>query len=74
MAECCTSFENRGLGKMHQVVGSHHSDGAGGDHQPLEHFRVQIFAFLATVIQTLNCITEQRLILNNNNNNKTVSL
>lgn len=39
-----------GLCEMHQVVGSHDGDGAGGYHKPLEYFRVQILAFLTAAI------------------------
>lgn len=38
-----------GLCEMHQVVGSHDGDGAGGYDKPLEYLRVQILAFFTTV-------------------------
>ena len=48
---------------MHQVVGSHDCNGAGGDHEPLEDVRVELPALTAAAIQTLHCVTQQGLIL-----------
>lgn len=39
-----------GLCEMHQVVGPHYGNGAGGYHNPLENFRVQILAFFTAAI------------------------
>lgn len=39
-----------GLCEMHQVVGSHDGDRAGGYHEPLENLRVQILAFFIAAI------------------------
>lgn len=48
---------------MHQVVGSHDCDGASSDDEPLEDIRVKLPALTAAAIQTLHCVTQQRLVL-----------
>jgi len=52
-----------GLREVDQVAGSHDGDGAGGDHQPLEHIWVQLLALTAAAVQTLHSVAEQRLVL-----------
>ena len=45
-----------GLGEVDQVAGSHDGYGAGRDHQPLEHIRVQLPALAAAAVQTLHSV------------------
>lgn len=45
--DICTCFQLQQLGFriMDQIVGSHNSNGASSDDQPLKHFRIKVLSF-----------------------------
>lgn len=61
----CFHLRQLGLREVNKVVGAHDGNGAGCDHQPLEHLRVQILAFFGGCVETLHSFAQQGLILEN---------